>query len=603
MSAGSSEQAALDRELPQKLGRYTLCHEIGAGGMATVYLAKMSLAAGLSRIVALKTVHPHLARERQFLDMFLDEAKIASMISHPNVSAVYDFGCERGTYFIAMEYLVGEPLFDVVNAIVKKRDETMLAAVPFLSARLIADACEGLHAAHTLRGQDGKSLDVVHRDVSPQNIFVTYDGSVKVVDFGCAKALERVTQTNAGVMKGKVSYAAPEQLRADPLDARADVFALGVCLWESLTLRQLFRRETQIKTARAVLEDAIPRATENAPWVSEELADIAAKALERDRAKRYGSARELGRALRAYIARSATPFESAEVADWMAHLFSDRQQRALELVGKVEALDLSHVEPVPSREAIEPAVTKTAKTPPPRPAREREAPAPAPEEDDEPLRLPTRSRGYAYAAVGALLVLAAAAVGYWKFQGPIHEALGAGGAPAEPAPEPPAPEEVVAPAPAPEPSPEVHEALHESAHEAAGPLPVSPVAAPAQNAAQVGATAQRPVGARPGQPLVQPGAGPAAPPPARQGPTLDFSRGPVQIDTPGGWAIVQHEGRELGRTPLRVTLPVGRQRVRLLPFGEGPPRDVEVEVEWGVLHRVNVRLEAPRGTEGWSNPY
>src|SRR5690606_17138945 len=288
---------------PFSLGRFTLCRELGAGGMATVYLARMRLAAGLERVVALKTIHSHLAKEQTFVDMFLDEAKIASQISHPNVCSVFDFGEVAGTYFLAMEYLSGEPLIDVINAIAAQQDEDLMAAVPFLAARILADACEGLQAAHSLTGPDGKRLEVVHRDVSPQNLVVTYDGSVKVVDFGCAKALERVTQTNTGMMKGKVSYAAPEQLRAEPLDARVDVFALGVCLWEFLTLRQLFRRDSAVASAMAVLQEPIPRASNGCPWVPEELATIAERALARDREERYASARELGRALRGFIAR------------------------------------------------------------------------------------------------------------------------------------------------------------------------------------------------------------------------------------------------------------------------------------------------------------
>ena len=211
-SKNGRSSLSLGPQLPYKMGRFTLCEELGAGGMATVYQSKMKLAAGLERLVAVKTIYSHLAKQQTFVDMFLDEAKIASHISHPNVCSVYDFGDDGGIYYIAMEYLVGVPLIDIVNAIVDAQSDSLLKEVPFLSARIIADSCEGLHAAHSLRGADGAPLQVIHRDVSPQNLFVTYEGAVKVVDFGCAKALERVTQTNTGVMKGKVSYASPEQL-------------------------------------------------------------------------------------------------------------------------------------------------------------------------------------------------------------------------------------------------------------------------------------------------------------------------------------------------------------------------------------------------------
>ena len=147
-----SGETPLRPKLPLKLGRYTLCEELGAGGMATVYLARMDLAAGLDRLVALKTIHPHLAREKAFVDMFLDEARIASHVSHPNVCSVHDFGELGGVYYLAMEYLLGEPLFDVINRCVDRFEETR-EVLPFLAARVIADACEGLHAAHTARGR------------------------------------------------------------------------------------------------------------------------------------------------------------------------------------------------------------------------------------------------------------------------------------------------------------------------------------------------------------------------------------------------------------------------------------------------------------------
>ena len=201
-SPESEEPSGLGVTLPHQLGRFTLCRELGAGGMATVYLGRMTMAEGFDRLVALKTIHNHLARAQTFVDMFLDEARIASLISHPNVCSVYDFGSIGGTYFLALEYLIGEPLHELINRIAVKRSDDLMQALPYIAARILADACEGLHAAHETRGNDGKRLDIVHRDVSPQNLFVTYDGSVKVVDFGCAKAIARVTQTDTGVMKG-----------------------------------------------------------------------------------------------------------------------------------------------------------------------------------------------------------------------------------------------------------------------------------------------------------------------------------------------------------------------------------------------------------------
>lgn len=340
--AHSLGETPLGPKLPLRLGRFTLCEELGAGGMATVYLARMEMAGGLERLAALKTIHPHLAKERAFVDMFLDEARIASHVGHPNVCATYDFGEVNGVFYLAMEYLLGEPLFDVINRLVECFDDAQ-EVLPYLAARIIADAAEGLHAAHTSRGPDGERLAIVHRDVSPQNLFLTYDGSVKVVDFGCAKAAERVAHTSTGVMKGKVGYAAPEQLKSDHVDARADIWALGVCLWETLTLSPLFSRSTAVGTAMAVLEEEVELASDGRAWVPETVALIADKALRRDRGERYESARDLSRDLRRFIADSGFTLESAEVAEWMDFLFEDRHEARVRQAARVRELDLSRV--------------------------------------------------------------------------------------------------------------------------------------------------------------------------------------------------------------------------------------------------------------------
>jgi serine/threonine-protein kinase len=337
-----STETPLGPQLPLRLGRFTLCEELGAGGMATVYLARMEMAGGLERLAALKTIHPHLAKEKAFVDMFLDEARIASHVGHPNVCSTYDFGEVNGVYYLAMEYLLGEPLFDVINRLVERFDDVQ-EVLPYLAARIIADAAEGLHAAHVARGPGGEQLHIVHRDVSPQNLFLTYEGSVKVVDFGCAKAAERVAHTSTGVMKGKVGYAAPEQLKSDHVDARADVWALGVCLWEALTLSPLFSRDTAVQTAMAVLQDDVERASDGRPWVPEAVAAIADRALRRDREERFGSARELSRALRRFIADSGYTLESAELAEWMDFLFEDRHETRIRQAARVRELDLSDV--------------------------------------------------------------------------------------------------------------------------------------------------------------------------------------------------------------------------------------------------------------------
>jgi serine/threonine-protein kinase len=228
------------RAAPERIGRYELCFELASGGMASVYLARAEGSPGFEKLVALKRIHPHLADERGYVEMFLDEARIASRITHANVCSVFDFGESDGEYFIAMEYLVGEPLSRVQRRVVVNAEQRTSPLLPARMARIIADACEGLHAAHELRDASGESLNVVHRDVSADNLFITYDGAAQVVDFGIAHARQRLHQTEAGQVKGTFPYMAPEQMTAAVVDRRVDVWALGAVLWELLALRRLF---------------------------------------------------------------------------------------------------------------------------------------------------------------------------------------------------------------------------------------------------------------------------------------------------------------------------------------------------------------------------
>ncbi|MGF1464588.1 MAG: protein kinase [Sandaracinaceae bacterium] len=435
------EARGLGPRLPLRLGRYTLCDELGSGGMATVYLARMDLAPGMEKLVALKTIHPHLAKEQSFVDMFLDEAHIASQVSHPNVCATFDFGQVGGTSYLAMEYLIGEPLVDLINRVAADPEPELLEVLPFLAARIIADAAEGVHAAHEATSPDGRPLGIVHRDISPQNLFVTYEGAVKVVDFGCAKAVERVAHTSTGMLKGKVAYAAPEQLRSGPVDGRTDVWALGVCLWEAVALTALFHRDSTVETAMTVLQEHVPLATEGRPWVPPELAAIADRAISRDPDERYPTAREMGRDLRRYITESGVTLESAEVAEWMEYLFHDRHEKLRRRADEVQHLDLSEVASVASllsaddvellddeeeaAAAVVPPATSvpfelaTAVPPSERETRGAAQASPTPQPARSPVPDPNaappakrRGRGFALAALALLLLLGAGVGAY-----------------------------------------------------------------------------------------------------------------------------------------------------------------------------------------------
>ena len=342
-----------ERATPTTIGRYELCFELASGGMASVYLARAEGSPGFEKLVALKRIHPHLASEKGYVEMFLDEARIASRITHPNVCTVFDFGEADGEYFIAMEYLVGEPLSRVHRRIMANAAQRTSTLLPARMARVIAQACEGLHAAHELKDADGESLSVVHRDVSAENLFVTYDGATQVVDFGIAHARQRIHQTEAGQVKGTFPYMAPEQMTAAVVDRRVDVWALGAVLWELLTLRRLFLRDTDVNTMYAVLSSEIKPPSEYRPEIPPELDEIVLKALQRNPEERWQTAREMGKALRRVLAQQEELVGPAELADWLGELFPDGEARKRHVMEIARTSDASGFADPPHRASDE----------------------------------------------------------------------------------------------------------------------------------------------------------------------------------------------------------------------------------------------------------
>jgi serine/threonine-protein kinase len=342
-----------ERATPTTIGRYELCFELASGGMASVYLARAEGSPGFEKLVALKRIHPHLASEKGYVEMFLDEARIASRITHPNVCSVFDFGEADGEYFIAMEYLVGEPLSRVHRRVMANAAQRTSTLLPARMARVIAQACEGLHAAHELKDADGESLSVVHRDVSAENLFVTYDGATQVVDFGIAHARQRIHQTEAGQVKGTFPYMAPEQMTAAVVDRRVDVWALGAVLWELLTLRRLFLRDTDVNTMYAVLSSEIKPPSEYRPEIPPELDEIVLKALQRNPEERWQTAREMGKALRRVLAQQEELVGPAELADWLGELFPDGEARKRHVMEIARTSDASGFADPPHRASDE----------------------------------------------------------------------------------------------------------------------------------------------------------------------------------------------------------------------------------------------------------
>ena len=239
-----------DATVPSRVGRYAIVTRIGGGGMANVYLARalgsMHNDAGFERLAAVKVLHPHLAEDQGFTDMFLHEARVAANIHHPNVVTILDLGLEDGLLYNVMDYVEGDTL-----AAVQATAISLGRGVPLpIVLRVAVEVLSGLHAAHELRDDRGELLNVVHRDVTPQNILLGIDGTARLTDFGVARARGRLVATSVGMLKGKLSYMAPEQLEAAELDRRADVFAMGVTLWETLALRRLFPGRTTYEQAR-----------------------------------------------------------------------------------------------------------------------------------------------------------------------------------------------------------------------------------------------------------------------------------------------------------------------------------------------------------------
>jgi serine/threonine-protein kinase len=304
------------------VGKYHLLASLGRGGMADVFLATAGGPHGFSKLAVIKRLRTHLTEDAAVLGMFLDEARLAARLNHPNVIHTYEVGEHEGRYFIVMEYLDGQPLNRIVHRAVTRSGMLSSSIV----VRVVIDALTGLHYAHELRDYDDAPIHLVHRDISPHNVFVTYEGQVKVVDFGIAKAALSRTQTEVGTLKGKVAYMAPEQAMGRDVDRRSDLFSMGTLLWESLTGRRLFSGETAAASLNRVFHATIPAPSSLASGIDSGLDAIVAKALERDRANRFQSAQEMRQALVAWGRGPGRIAEQEEVGRLVSELFQDVRQ-------------------------------------------------------------------------------------------------------------------------------------------------------------------------------------------------------------------------------------------------------------------------------------
>lgn len=303
-------------------GRYRLLRKLASGGMGQVLLA-MKGAKGFEKLVVIKRILPHLVEDEEFFQMFVDEATVAMRLDHPNIARINEFGEEQGVHFLEMEYISGE---DIRRIEKRARDVGLVLPLGFI-LRVIIDAASGLDFAHKARDFRGNPLNIVHRDVSPQNILVGFDGSVKIIDFGVAKAAGRSQRTASGVLKGKFPYMSPEQAEGLDLDPRSDVFALGIVLWELLTGRRLFKGDNDLASQRLVRACHVVAPSSVAPSVPQGLDPIVMKALAKRVEDRYPDAASFRVALEDFALQNAISTSSSQLIDLLKPLYAERIER------------------------------------------------------------------------------------------------------------------------------------------------------------------------------------------------------------------------------------------------------------------------------------
>ncbi|MFT3926744.1 MAG: protein kinase [Myxococcales bacterium] len=565
----------------QVLGSYRILRPIAAGGMATVYLARKAGPRGFAQNAAIKVVHPHLALQPEFVEMFLDEARIISLINHPNVCRVLDFGAFGGTYFLAMEYVRGETWGDVLAAL--HAHPQGAKAVPSISAWVMAQTCEGLHAAHEAHDESGAQLHIVHRDVSPQNLLVGYDGSLRIVDFGVAYAAERSHATRDGAVKGRYGYMAPEQMRGNAVDRRADIWSVGVILREALTGGRLFARENDAATIYAVTEQPLPVWPEHVPLALRAVAD---RALIREAEGRYATARDMGRDL--VRARDADGSASVDLSEWMAKLFAENIERKNALIRELAQLPNT----LSPGDGVRPPAPKAQVPPPPPPSMNstggHRAVGTTPR-SGTPTTSTVREVSKGKQPVPPPVeVLAAEKRPPWVI--PVFVAGGVGSLvllfllfSGSPEGTPSVTLQTQPTLPAPVVQPMVPSVLSPPSPAGATVQQVAP-AVPAEGASgRATEPADKPI------PTGERGAGRSGRETNGSEASSSSSRrsssraenGTVVIGAVGGWADVFLGARRLGTTPVVATLPAGTHTLTVYPFGKGPAQRSRIEIKAG----------------------
>ncbi|MGQ0507434.1 MAG: serine/threonine protein kinase [Myxococcaceae bacterium] len=321
----TAEQAAQPREI--RFGKYTLLDRIAVGGMAEIFLARQAGLEGFEKVIVIKRIRPHLSKQTSFVKMFLNEAKLAAQLNHQNIVQIYDLGKIGESYFIAMEDIFGRDM----RRIIPKADAMGIPFPMVYALKIASSVCEGLYYAHQKVDLYGNPLHIVHRDVTPENIFVSFDGTVKILDFGIAKAANQLEHTRAGEIKGKLSYMSPEQCLGKPLDCRSDIFSLGVVLYEWLTGFKLFTGESEVAILKSVTDGKIYAPSYFKADIPDAVEAILMRALEKDRDLRYQSAWEMQYDLDQFLTQYEFTPSNIHLSNFLKQLFSDEleQEKAM----------------------------------------------------------------------------------------------------------------------------------------------------------------------------------------------------------------------------------------------------------------------------------
>jgi len=314
-----------------RFGKYTLINRIAVGGMAEIFLARQEGVEGFEKTICIKRIRPHLSSQVSFVRMFLNEAKLAAQLNHPNIVQIFDLGRIGESYFIAMEFISGRDM----SRCIPKAEKVGIHFPLVYALKVVTSVCEGLYFAHNRTDAYGKPLNIVHRDITPENVMVSFNGTVKVLDFGIAKATSQLEQTRAGEIKGKLSYMSPEQCMGKPLDHRSDIFSLGVVAYEWVTGYKLFTGENEMAILKSIIDGKIYPPSYFKEDVPEPVERILMKALEKDREKRYQSAWDLQYDIDQFLGTQEFQPSNIHLSNFMKQLFSDEAEQEQLLLQRV----------------------------------------------------------------------------------------------------------------------------------------------------------------------------------------------------------------------------------------------------------------------------